>query len=218
MVPNHPLKLNFCGLPSKIVSYHSKNFCTNSDLVQCFVIIFLLTDLTLRKGLTLLSAELNVVQSLLTFNVLTNNVSMLDQMRKGLSLLGLLEEIEKNPNLFEHFFVHQGSRFTPAYVKELLTIKECCTDGATVEDAERYIRLLFSFIETVMRKNYLTYYSLSLIPLKPAVHYLDQSRYISLILMPYFPQHIWWKSRSQHPSKPKKNLIWQSKLLQRGIY
>ena len=73
---------------------------------------------------------------------------MLDQMRKGLSLLGLLEEIEKKPDLFEHFFVYQGNRFTPAYVKELLTIKECDADGAAVEDAARCTRFLFTFIES----------------------------------------------------------------------
>ena len=34
--------------------------------------------------------------------------SILEQLRKGLSTLGVLAEIEDNPSLFEEFFVHQG--------------------------------------------------------------------------------------------------------------
>jgi len=93
-----------------------------------------------------------VAQSLITFNVLTKNVVLLDQMRKGLSTLGLLKEIEKNPTLFEHFFVHQGSQLTPDYVKELLNFG---TSG--LEDMKPIQHLsscLQHLLMAVMKKNF----------------------------------------------------------------
>ena len=85
-----------------------------------------------------------MAQSLITFNVLTKNVVLLDQMRKGLSTLGLLKEIEKNPTLFEHFFVHQGSQLTPDYVKELLNFG---TSGLEDETNSTLEQLLTTFID-----------------------------------------------------------------------
>ena len=85
-----------------------------------------------------------MAQSLITFNVLTKNVVLLDQMRKGLFTLGLLKEIEKNPTLFEHFFVHQGSQLTPDYVKELLNFG---TSGLEDETNSTLEQLLTTFID-----------------------------------------------------------------------
>ena len=85
-----------------------------------------------------------MAQSLITFNVLTKNVVLLDQMRKRLSTLGLLKEIEKNPTLFEHFFVHQGSQLTPDYVKELLNFG---TSGLEDETNSTLEQLLTTFID-----------------------------------------------------------------------
>ena len=83
-----------------------------------------------------------MAQSLITFNVLTKNVVLLDQMRKGLSTLGLLKE--KNPTLFEHFFVHQGCQLTPDYVKELLNFG---TSGLEDETNSTLEQLLRTFID-----------------------------------------------------------------------
>ena len=68
-----------------------------------------------------------MAQSLVTYNVLTKNIALLDQMRKGLSMLGLLKEIERYPHLFEHFFVYQGGKLTPSFVKICLTdLEDVC--------------------------------------------------------------------------------------------
>ena len=85
-----------------------------------------------------------MAQSLITFNVLTKNVVLLDQMRKGLSTLGLLKDIEKKPTLFEHFFVRQGSQLTPDYVKELLNFG---TSGLEDETNSTLEQLLTTFID-----------------------------------------------------------------------
>ena len=41
-------------------------------------------------------------------NVLVKRKAVLDQLQKGLSILGLLDKIEKYPELFQENFVHQG--------------------------------------------------------------------------------------------------------------
>lgn len=41
-------------------------------------------------------------------DILVKRKSILDQFRKGLMTLDLLSEIEKNPDMFEKCFVHQG--------------------------------------------------------------------------------------------------------------
>ena len=52
--------------------------------------------------------KLDVLQSLMIHDILVKRKSVLDQFRKGLSTLGFLAEMERNPSLFEEFFVHQG--------------------------------------------------------------------------------------------------------------
>ena len=88
--------------------------------------------------------RLDVAQSLITFNILTKNVVLLDQMRKGLSTLGLLTEIEKNPTLFEHFFVHQSGQLTPDYVKKLLNFG---TPGLEDETNSELEQLVTTFVD-----------------------------------------------------------------------
>ena len=87
-----------------------------------------------------------MAQSLVTYNVLTKNIALLDQMRKGLSMLGLLKEIEKYPHLFEHFFVYQGGKLTPSFVKGLLKI--CLTDSEDSAASLRCSSLLNTFIDS----------------------------------------------------------------------
>ena len=47
------------------------------------------------------------MQSLMLHNILVRKKSILDQFRGGLSILGLLDEIESCPQLFEDCFVHK---------------------------------------------------------------------------------------------------------------
>ena len=41
-------------------------------------------------------------------NILVRKKAILDQFRKGLSILGLLNEIQREPEMFEECFVYQG--------------------------------------------------------------------------------------------------------------
>jgi hypothetical protein len=74
--------------------------------------------------------------------------------------------------------VHQGNIFTPAYVKELLKVKECDTDEATVEDTARCTTFLFSFIESCNEQD-----------LSDLLHVVTGTGY-ETILMPYITQHV----------------------------
>ena len=52
--------------------------------------------------------KLDVLQSLMLHNILVKKKAILDQFRKGLSILGLLDEIQRKPEMFEECFVYQG--------------------------------------------------------------------------------------------------------------
>ena len=52
--------------------------------------------------------KLDVLQSLMFHNILEKKTAILDQFRKGLSILGLLDEIQRKPEMFEECFVYQG--------------------------------------------------------------------------------------------------------------
>ena len=41
-------------------------------------------------------------------NILVKKKAILDQFTKGLSILGLLDEIQRKPEMFEECFVYQG--------------------------------------------------------------------------------------------------------------
>ena len=71
------------------------------------------------------------MQSLVTYSVLTKNKVLMDQMRKGLRILGVLSEIEKNPKLFEHLFVDKNLHAGPAFVKGLMRLPEDTEDEET---------------------------------------------------------------------------------------
>ncbi len=66
-------------------------------------------------------------------------------MRKGLSILGLFKAIESDPHHFEPFFVHQGEKVTPGYVKELIKIIHETEDRSLSMRCEF---LLMSFIDS----------------------------------------------------------------------
>jgi len=65
-----------------------------------------------------------VVQSLVIHESLIKHKVVLDQFRKGLTLLGLLEEIEKEPRKFEHLFVHQKGQIHRDFVQSLIRLPD----------------------------------------------------------------------------------------------
>ena len=52
--------------------------------------------------------KLDVLQSLMLHNILVKKKAILDQFRKGLPILGLLDEIQREPEMFEECFLYQG--------------------------------------------------------------------------------------------------------------
>ena len=80
-----------------------------------------------------------MIQSLVT-QVLIKNKVILDQLRKGLSILGLLSKIEAYPQIFAELFVH-SEVFCAQRIKELLTIDDC-NDQASVASCDMFIRFL----------------------------------------------------------------------------
>lgn len=72
--------------------------------------------------------------------ILVKRKSFLDQFRKGLSTLGLLRELEKNPQLFEECFIHKG-KVTQESVANCLRFDDC-----EDVDSERVFQMLQSFV------------------------------------------------------------------------
>ena len=52
--------------------------------------------------------KIDVLQSLMLYIILVEKKAILDQFRKGLSIPGLLDEIQRKPEMFEECFVYQG--------------------------------------------------------------------------------------------------------------
>lgn len=86
---------------------------------------------------------MDVVQSLITYSVLTKKKVLLDQMRKGLMVLDVLSQIQKHPELFEHLFVDKVDHVTPQYVLELLDLR----DENDSIPAKRCCHMLSTFIQ-----------------------------------------------------------------------
>lgn len=74
-------------------------------------------------------------------NILVRKKSILDQFRNGLSILGLLVEIEKHPQLFEECFVFQGiiSNDSVASALHFLQTED--------KDANKVFQMLQTFIK-----------------------------------------------------------------------
>ena len=68
--------------------------------------------------------------------------AILDQFRKGLSILGLQRELERAPGKFEHLFVHKDDEVSVAYVKELL--KPPTSSDA---QAQHVVQMLYAFLQ-----------------------------------------------------------------------
>ena len=83
------------------------------------------------------------------FEKTVNNESLikhkvvLDQFRKALTLLGLLEEIEKEPRKFEHLFAHQKGQIHKDFVQSLIRLPD-----STNPSIVNVTQMLLSFISS----------------------------------------------------------------------
>ena len=73
-------------------------------------------------------------------DILVKKKSILNQFRKDLCTLGLLNEMEKNPHLFEECFIHKG-KMTQESVANCLHFED--SEDA---DTERVFQMLQSFV------------------------------------------------------------------------
>ena len=94
--------------------------------------------------------KLDVPQSLLLHDMLVKGTSIIDQLRKDLSTLGVLAEIEDNPSLFEEFFVHQGG-FSNDFVLNYLHFQDSCKQNV-IED--RVYQVLQTFVKIYLYMNW----------------------------------------------------------------
>lgn len=78
--------------------------------------------------------------------------AILDQLRKGLSILGLQKELERAPDKFEHLFVHKDDEVSAAYVKELLKLP-------TSSDAQvqHVVQMLYAFLQNSSKDDLLDF-------------------------------------------------------------
>ena len=83
-----------------------------------------------------------VVQCIVLHNCIIKHKAILDQFRKGLSILGFLDKLEKSPKVFEHYFLHQGEEVTAEFVRGLLKMPD-----AIGQEHARVIQMLLTFIE-----------------------------------------------------------------------
>jgi hypothetical protein len=86
------------------------------------------------------------MQTLILHATIIKHKAALDQLRKGLSNLGLLNEIEKKPDKFKRFFLHEEEKISPLYVKGLLIVEDASIGKPQVE-------MLFKYIENASTEN-----------------------------------------------------------------
>ena len=70
------------------------------------------------------------IQSVVMYEVISKHKMALDQLRKGLNTLGVLDEMSKHPHLFESVFTFKPVELTPAIVKEYLKYPDELSDQA----------------------------------------------------------------------------------------
>ena len=95
------------------------------------------------------SNKLEVMQTLILHSTVLKHKAALDQFRKGISILGLLTEIEKHPLKFEPFFVHHDENISPAFIKKLLKVPDTSLD--LVEQSA--IDMLYEFVDTASKND-----------------------------------------------------------------
>ena len=86
------------------------------------------------------------MQTLILHATIVKHKAALDQLRKGLSNLGLLDEIEKKTDKFKSFFLHEEQEISSSYVKGLLKVEEASIEKPQVE-------MLFKYIEHASVEN-----------------------------------------------------------------
>ena len=83
---------------------------------------------------------IDVMQSLMLHNILVRKKSILGQFRQELSIVGLLDEIERSPQLFEDCFVHKDEVSNQS-------VADCLNLAASEDEgAERVFQMLHTFI------------------------------------------------------------------------
>ena len=97
------------------------------------------------------SNKLEIMQTLILHSTVLKHKAALDQFRKGISILGLLRQIEKNPLKLNPFFVHHDENISSAFVKKLLKVPDTSLD--LVEQSA--IDMLYEFVDTAS-KDYLS--------------------------------------------------------------
>ena len=81
-----------------------------------------------------------VAQCIVLHNCIIKHKAILDQFRKGLSILGFLKELEKSPKVFEQYFLCQGEEVTTEFVCSLLKMP-------VEQEHARVIQMLLAFIK-----------------------------------------------------------------------
>ena len=74
-------------------------------------------------------------------NILVKKKAILDQFRKGLSILGLLDEIQREPEVFEECFVYQGVVSNDSVASSLYF------PPSEDKNAQRVFQMLHTFIK-----------------------------------------------------------------------
>ena len=92
------------------------------------------------------------MQSLLVHEVILKHKTALDQMRKGLSILGLLilgllEEIEKSREKFQSYFVHEDDDVDADFMVSLLRLPD-----ASSPSVQNVVQVLLSFIKDAKKE------------------------------------------------------------------
>ena len=67
-----------------------------------------------------MSTKGRIIQSIVRYEVISKREMTLDHFIKGLTTLGVLDEMSKHPNLFEYVFTFKPFKLTPATVKDCL--------------------------------------------------------------------------------------------------
>ena len=78
--------------------------------------------------------------------------AILDQFRKGLSILGLQNEQEKAPGKFEHLFVHKDDEVSAAFVQELLR-----PPTSSDVQVQHVVQMLYAFLQNSSKDDLLDF-------------------------------------------------------------
>ena len=84
------------------------------------------------------------MQCLVLHDTIVKHKAILDQFRKGLSILGLQKELEIAPAKFEHLFVYKDDEVSVAYVKELLK-----APTSSDAQAQHVVQMLHTFFQNL---------------------------------------------------------------------